>query len=163
MDLSTIVTSISAASVVTGTIIAILQLRNFVKNRQAQLFMELYNKFLDPDFRKKEDSIFLAQWKDYDDWYIKYGPVVNPEMFYTLNSIMTFFEGIGVLAEKKLIEIDLIDNLMGPSIRDTWEKMGPLVKELRKRTGYRVAYEWTEYLYKTIVEYESKRGLTKEK
>ncbi len=44
----------------------------------------------------------------------------------------TFYEGVGVLVEQKLINIKLVDRLMHNTIKSWWERMGPICQELLK-------------------------------
>jgi len=38
----------------------------------------------------------------------------------------TFFEGMGVFVKRRLISMDLVDDLFGTMILHTWEKFKPL-------------------------------------
>ncbi|NIO38531.1 hypothetical protein GTO27_12665, partial [Candidatus Bathyarchaeota archaeon] len=60
-----------------------------------------------------------------------------------------FFEGIGVLLRRKLIDIELVDDLFTAPVKLTWEKVKPIAEELRKR-GLLTAWEWFEYLYNEL-------------
>jgi len=67
----------------------------------------------------------------------------------------TYFKGVGVLVKMKLIDLNLVDELMGTSIRLHWEKSGPIMKEFRTRM-WPHAYEWFEYLYNELKKREQK-------
>jgi hypothetical protein len=58
-----------------------------------------------------------------------------------------FFEGIGVLAKRKLINMDLVDDLFSAPISQTWERMGPIVKGMREQMERPSLGEWFEYVY----------------
>ena len=62
-------------------------------------------------------------------------------------SIGYFFDGLGVLVRRRLIDISLVDDLMSSSIFWLWEKMEPIVRERRKRRSRPQIWEWVEYLY----------------
>jgi len=56
----------------------------------------------------------------------KYGPFGR---FEAVSEVCMFFEGIGVLLHRKLIDISLIDDLFSPiSIKIIWEKMKLVVE-----------------------------------
>jgi len=64
-----------------------------------------------------------------------------------------FFEGVGVLLKRNLIDIAMIDDLLGNSIIMTWEKMGPIEVETRERWDAPRTFDDFEYLYKTLMKY----------
>lgn len=61
-----------------------------------------------------------------------------------------FYEGIGVLVKRKLIDVNLVDDLMSGFILRSWEKIEPIIKEFRERENWPQAWEWIEYLYHQI-------------
>jgi len=67
----------------------------------------------------------------------------------------TYFKGLGVLVKLKLIDLNLVDELMGTSIRLHWEKSGSIVGEFRARM-WPHAYEFFEYLYNELKKREQK-------
>ena len=76
-----------------------------------------------------------------------YSPEANPDAWASFNSIGYFFDGLGVLVHRKLIDISLVDDLMSSSVIWLWA---------------RVIWEWVEYLYNCIRENdgEVERALT---
>jgi hypothetical protein len=62
-------------------------------------------------------------------------------------SIITFFEGIGVLLYRKLIDIRLVDDLFTSPINMTWDKMKDSIAEARKEYEQPTICEWFEYLH----------------
>jgi hypothetical protein len=63
----------------------------------------------------------------------------------TLN---TFFEGVGVLVKKGLIDIELVEDLLSQRIIWYWEHMmGPRIDYVRKAMDDPTQYDSIEYLY----------------
>jgi hypothetical protein len=58
-----------------------------------------------------------------------------------------FFEGIGILLKRKLIDIELVDDMLTSRIKLTWEKMRDITLEARKVRNQPELLEWFEYLY----------------
>jgi hypothetical protein len=56
-----------------------------------------------------------------------------------------FFEGIGVLLKRKLVEIDLVTELF--AVEMFWLKWKPLVEGTRKQFNNPQLLVWFEYLY----------------
>jgi hypothetical protein len=48
--------------------------------------------------------------------------------FHIVASTVYFFEGIGVLVSKGLIDVELVDDLMSGPLTHIWERMLPLVR-----------------------------------
>jgi hypothetical protein len=120
-----------------------------LETRQAQLFMQIYDRFSTSEFYGKWQDFRFWEWDDYDEFMEKYGPSNNFDKWIQVNSFGAFLEGIGVLVKRKLIDPTLVDDLMSAVIEDFWIKMGPVVEEYKERTGRR-SFEWIELLYNEI-------------
>jgi hypothetical protein len=48
------------------------------------------------------------------------------------------------------------------TIKYRWEKVAPLIKQLRKELGEPRYFEWFEYLYNWYVKHEKQRGVRKQ-
>jgi hypothetical protein len=157
VDIQTISIVIASAGVFAAAAYYIFQLRHQssmrqteIETRQANLFIQIYNYYYSEHFLSNESEIIFGwNWKDFDDFWQKYGPSTNAEAFAKWDSVGTYFKGVGVLLKRKLIDLDLVDELMGTSIRLYWEKSSSIVKEIRARL-WPHAYEWLEYLYNEL-------------
>jgi hypothetical protein len=56
----------------------------------------------------------------------------------------TFFEGIGVLLRRKLIDIQLVDDLFSEPVKTVCGNMKPIVERDRKRLNQPRIFEWFE-------------------
>jgi len=61
-----------------------------------------------------------------------------------------YFEGVGVLLHKKLIDSNLTYDLLNTPIRLCWEKFKPASEGLRKQYNDPTIFEHFEYLYKEM-------------
>jgi hypothetical protein len=52
-----------------------------------------------------------------------------------LKILGNYFEGIGILVSKKLVDADIVYNFWGGIIQSSWEKIKPLLAEMRKDSG----------------------------
>lgn len=121
-----------------------------LETRQAQLFMQIYNRFQDSEFTRHFNKIQSWEWKDYDDYLEKYG-AENIEASTAWWSVGKVFEGIGVLVKRGLIDVAIVDDLMSGQILQYWEKVGPIIMEMRRRLNYPQAWEHVEFLYDQIL------------
>ena len=126
-----------------------------LETRQAGLFMQVYTRWSDRELIKMQQEFTRWEWDDYDDWERKYESDVDSlSLRYTLG---TFYEGIGVLMARGLIDPTLVDDLMSSAIMSYWRKIEPVVEEARKRSGYPQRFEWQEYLYNQILAISEKQ------
>jgi len=65
---------------------------------------------------------------------------------------LRYFDGIGVLVYNGLIDVNLVRDMMGPSIISVWEKFETIIK--RRRTDINWPDMWMpfEYLYNRVIE-----------
>ncbi len=127
-----------------------------VGTRKAQLFMQLYSRFHDQDFMRRNIDIMNLEWEGFEDYWKKYGMVTNPQATSEHYSVGNFYEGIGLMVKRKLIDLEMVNDLMGGLVTRYWEKMGPVIEKQRELFNWPGAYEWTEYLYKQIQSYPPK-------
>jgi len=126
-----------------------------LETRQAQLFMQLYNR-LDKDFSRSFFTVLKWEWTDYDDYLKKYGWKNNVEAHLEWEYLCDYLEGMGVLVREEYINIHLVALLNSAMIRSIWEKFSPIILETRKRDNwprYMIEYE---YLHNALIEYSQK-------
>ena len=73
-----------------------------------------------------------------------------------MSAVGLFFEGIGILLRRKLIDIELVDDMFTMPIKDTWLKIKDNVFESRKIRSRPTILEWFEYLYNEMEKREQK-------
>jgi hypothetical protein len=152
IEIAVVSVVVACISVVVAAALAVLQLRNQNRTRQAQLFMELYNQFYTPEFHRRwMDIVYVMKPEDLvdADGMMKFlkGDI---EPFVDINALCCFFEGIGLLVSKKLIDITLVAELMSTPIIFVWDKVHPLVEQSRKLMARPQVYEWFEYLQREM-------------
>lgn len=142
---------VAATGVLVAAVYYILNMRATLQTRQAQLFIQLYTIFTSYEFKTKWNEIMnVWEWDDFEDFNAKYGLVSNPAEFSKFDLVGTFFEGIGVLIKRGLIDVTLVDDLMSGHIVWAWEKFEPLVKDYRIVMNWPQCLEWWEYLYHEV-------------
>ena len=87
------------------------------ETRQAQLFMQIRGNY-DMDMIRIRYELQNWEWDDYEDFMSKYGPDTNLESWSKLISVGQYFEDIGVLVKRGLIDPALVDDLLsGPVLQ----------------------------------------------
>jgi hypothetical protein len=134
---------------------------NTIKQRKAQLLMNLHTQFRDKDFLDRwTEKFYHWEWKDFDDYLEKYGPSTNINAFASYTSTCAFFEGIGVLVKNKLVELELVEELMYSPICMMWEKTEEITKGFREHYDSPDFWEWYEYLYDELQKLRKRRQQT---
>jgi hypothetical protein len=151
IDLQTLSVMVAATGVTLAAVYYISKLRIDIKTRQAQLFMQLYNRLNEGEFCENYGKVvFRYEWEDFHDWKNKYHPEVDLNAWIPWVSVARFFLGIGTLVKRKMIDVDLVADIMGGPVMWTWEKMSPIVKELKVDLKRPQLWNDFEYLYKEI-------------
>ena len=155
VDIQTVSIAIASAGVLIAAIYYVLQIRHQTKarqdtarTRQADLLMRLYSTWGSDDLQRATYTVFDLKFKDYDDYVKKYGSVVSETpAIVAVFRVGWFFNGIGVLLQSNLADIELIDKLFGYMVIWLWEILKPIVEAERKATNQPKSLEWFEYLY----------------
>jgi hypothetical protein len=84
------------------------------------------------------------EYKDYDDYMEKYADKPEHTM---LKMLGNYFEGIGILLNRKLVDAEIVHDFWGDIIKSTWEKVRPMISDWRKDSGDVNTFKFWEYLY----------------
>ena len=155
------VTEISAivavAGVLVGVIYYLLDVHNQAMIRKTQLITSLYSIFGSEEHLRAGKEISKINYEDYDDFVKKYGAPNSEEPIpMAIDKVLYFFEEVGVLLSKKLVDINLIDQLMGYNIIMIGTKTMPIITEARKRLNLPHVWINFEYLYNEMKKREQK-------
>ena len=118
-----------------------------LENRKAQLLMNIYNKYTETELLQQQLDILAGKWDGIDDFWDRYGPYKNPEYYTKFSRLAYYFDGIGVMLKRGMIDRDAIYDLMGYHVLQYWNHpYGPLMEGLRLKWDNPEAYRWFEYL-----------------
>jgi hypothetical protein len=121
-----------------------------LETRQTQVFMNIFERFNNPDLMNAWNNITMEmKYRDYDEFLEKYGWEKNPSYFIHFDRIGWTLHGMGVLLRKNQIDPELVCDLCGAGILDFWDKAKPFYVEWRRRYNIPV-YEGIDYLYDRV-------------
>jgi hypothetical protein len=150
VDAQTIGVLVTASSVTVAAVYYMFTLRTNQRNykatletRQAQLFMQLFDRWTSSEFAlsygkaryeicpklnnsPEELSRFIYQ---------NTNESFNPEVFLPFHQLTLFFEGVGVLVQKGLVDIDLVERLFSDRIIWFWRMIKPRIVFSRESQG----------------------------
>lgn len=127
-------------SVVAGIAFAIVQLQQFRKQRRELAAVELIRGWQTPEFTKALNTLQMLPDAPESKTLREQGVGLEHMAFL----VGMFFESAGVMVNRKLIPLDVVDDLMGGVTRVVWLKVHVWIKEVR--TINPRAFEWWEWL-----------------
>jgi hypothetical protein len=133
--LQTVSIAIASAGVLLAAIYYVLQIRHQTRIRRTELLMRLYSTGTNNEFMDAFWKVMSLQAKDYQDYVKQYGPLSKTDSpmnraFYT---IISYYELVGVLLLRKLIDIFTVYDVWGvnqPTM--LWEKIKPIALGVRR-------------------------------
>ena len=158
VDIQTISVMLAATSVVIASTYYILTLRNTRLTRQAQLFNQVYQTFSSTELHRNYMELLNYEWEDYEDFDRKYGSDNNLDSYSKRASLWLWFNGIGLLMQKKLIDPDMVYFTAGNQALWTWAKYEPIIKEICRRYNVSDSFEHFEYLVNEMRKISERRG-----
>jgi len=145
--LQTISIAIASAGVFAAAIYYIIQIKHQTKLRQTDLIIRLYSFTGSKDFLEALDKVKDREIGSVDDYKERYGSLVE------INQLLQVFAELGMLLKRKLIDIDLIDDLIGQrTVLAAYEKLDPLNEAYRKEQG--IESDSFDYLYNEMKRYQ---------
>ena len=149
LDIPSISAIVAAIGVLIGVVFTVLQLRDLVRTRHTDLVMRLYSTWQSKEFSEATLKVWNLEFKDYDDFVKKYGPWYSETEVYTaFRMVCNFFDGIGILLIRKLVDIEIVASMFARATKTSWEKVKLLVED-RRQIGTTLFTDF-EYLYNEI-------------
>ena len=146
VDIAAVSIAIASAGVLAGVIYYILEIRHQSRLRQTESVIKL-SPWFNMNAREVQEAITQVcsiEYENYDDYLERYSG--KPEHM-TLKILGNYFEGMGILVYRKLVETDIVNDFWGAIIQSSWEKIEPLVAGMRKDSGDLNMFRFWEYLY----------------
>ena len=139
---------IGALFLVGGIVFAVIQIRQFQRQRQETAAMELIRAWQGPEFSRALHQLLLQLPDDMpvEDLLVAPGDVVPKA-----HMVCNVFESVGVMVFRRMLPLEVADELIGGVTTMLWRKLAPWIEYLRTTAGPR-AYEWFEWLNDRIGE-----------
>ncbi len=142
-EISTIVgATVAAVGVLVGVVYYILDVRNQRRMRQTDLLVRLFSNMIDKDWLEAWEKVRDRENLDYGKYKEKYG-------FVEANQVYLFYDQLGRLLQKGLIDIDLLPVEVG-QVTNAWEKLGFVLEGSRKKFNEPRLGSGFEYLYNEV-------------
>jgi len=106
VDVYEISAVVAAAGVLAGVVYYILDMRNQSRMRQTDLLVRLFSTMINKDWLEAWEKVRDRGKLDYNEYKEKYG-------FVEANQVYLFYDQLGRLLQKGLIDIDLLPLAVG--------------------------------------------------
>jgi len=121
------------------------------ETRQAQLFMQMYNRFRE-DIQPTDLSIFTTKLSGFDEFLEKNKS--DEEFRKAVNALFGFYEGLGVIVKKGYMDIELVALMWAGTTRMFYENIvEPIVEGGIKYYDYPRWQSETIYVCKELIKY----------
>ena len=137
VDVQTVSIVIASASIVAGIIYYGLQIRQQTKTRQTDLILRLYTTASSREVQDSYEKMREREIKNHEDYKKRYGTFVE------YNQLVGLYCALGMLLYRKLVDIDLIDDVTGRTVVTLYEKVKPMYESVLKARGM----EWDSFRY----------------
>jgi hypothetical protein len=107
-----------------------------LETRQAQLFMQLSDTYIDKGYRSTALEMLSDKWSwtDYEDFMKKYGPDTNPEAWNKFQHQLAHWSLQGIMVRDGLLSAEKLWSWWGWVPRSMWEKFEPVILGYRARS-----------------------------
>jgi hypothetical protein len=154
-DVPTIASICLAIAAIIGIFFAANEYRHLARQRKLEMLIRIYPGYniSRRELRTAEKQVVTSDYKDFSDFINRYGGADsgNPIPM-AFDEVGDYYEGIGILVHRKLVDSALVYALVGNKVICYWEKMLPFTKGLRESGGDDSIWEYFEYLYHKMQE-----------
>jgi len=146
-DIPAISVIIASASVIGSAIYYMIETRHQRKIRQTESVVKLSPWFNISAIEIQEaiNKVCSTEFKNYEDYLEKYAG--KPEQT-ALKLLGNYFEGVGLLVNMKLVELDIVFNFWGDVAESIWDSNEKIVAGMRGDTGTPFTFQYWEFLVK---------------
>jgi len=148
-DVPTVSVVIASLSVIGSAVYYMLETRHQRRIRQTESVIRL-SPWLGMDAKDVQEAISnvrSAEFTDYKDYIAKYAGTPEER---SLRLLGNYFEGIGLLVHRKLVDTDLVLDFWGDVAETVWDKYEEVIKGMRKDSGTQYSFEYWEFLVKEV-------------
>lgn len=150
IDIPTISGIVTTASIIIGVIFTLLEIRHFNKTRKTEIIMKIYERFGSREIVEAMNKVGAAKFESFDDYRDRYGLT-------DITEIAVLFDGIGVLLEQNLIDINMVDQLFGTTVHLLWDRIKPVIYAMRKGLNEPSFFAHFENLIKKLDAYRNNK------
>lgn len=152
MSIQDVFQIIEAMAVLIGVGFAIVQVRQYRRDKHREAAMELLHSFQTPAFAEALNLIYKLP----DGLSKEQIETTLEGKFHLVYALMTTWESLGILVYRGEVDLDLVDDFFSGPIVVSWRKLRGHVIGEREMLGRDTIEEWFQWLAERMSERESK-------
>jgi hypothetical protein len=129
-DIGSILSALGSLALLGWIVIAVIQLRLQYVQQREDIVLRLYEPLLSEPLTR---AYWRVQTWTYPD-YAAFRASAPTDDWVAFDQVATFYETMGVLHQRKVARLDLLDELLTASIFEAWERCAPIILGERERT-----------------------------
>ena len=173
IELSTIRDLVAIFGVIAGFSYYVLAVRANQKNqeltlksqehatetRQIDIYMRWQLLQTNPEWMQNYNEVHSLEWEDFEDFARKHSHTENPESAGKRFAVWSYWNGLGYLLSRGVIDSDTMYDMMGNACIGSWIKFEPIIQGFREHDGRPETWRWFEYLADEMKKVRDKRGM----
>ena len=145
MELSTVANIATALTVLTAVVFGLIEMRRARKEREERAAFVAVQAILRPAWI---ESMTLVQ--AISDGTTPSQIEADPRLFQAVQSIACILESLGYAVFARMVPLNVVDELLGGTVRVAWRKLRGYVEYERERAGSQKNWEWFQWLAEQI-------------
>jgi len=143
---------VETLAVVVGVGFAIVQLRQYRRDKLREAALELLHSFQTPSFARALNIVYsMPEGLSKSEVEAYAG-----DEFHLVYAMTTTWESLGILVHRGEIELQMIDDFFSGPILVSWRKLEHYIRDERRDVGRDTINEWFQWLKERLEEAESK-------
>lgn len=151
MSIEAVFQIVEALAVVIGVGFAIIQVRQYRREKRRETAIELLHSFQTPHFAEALNIVYnLPDGLSKTEIENRLG-----DRFHLVYALMTTWESLGILVYRGEVDLDIVDDFFSGPITISWRKLKGHVEGEREMLGRDTIEEWFQWLTERLAERES--------
>jgi hypothetical protein len=139
---------VGQVAIVVGALVAIYQLMQLRHSRRQEAALQVITSLNTPEFRAAFNTVNELPIGATAEALRDHGPAFEA----AAGTVMMTFETLGVLVHNRVVPIDLVDQVIGGFLRESWRRLENYVQWKRKAIGYTRWGEWYQWLFEHLAQ-----------
>src|SRR5438132_12489069 len=145
VDLSTLANIATALTVLTAVVFGLIEMRRARTEREERAAFVAVQAILRPAWI---ESMTLVQ--AITDGTTPTQIEADPRLFQAVQSIACILESLGYAVFARMVPLNVVDELLGGTVRVAWRKLHGYVEYERERAGSQKNWEWFQWLAEQV-------------
>ena len=151
MSIEAIFQAVEAVAVVIAVGFAIVQVRQYRREKRREAALELLHSFQTPQFAKALNIVFnLPDGLSKEEIESTVG-----DDFHLVYALLATWESLGILVYRGEVDLDLVDDFFSGPIKISWQKLKGHIMGERSMLERDTIEEWFQWLTERLAERES--------